>query len=355
MSGVGKGWRRCAVGVAAAALLSIGLGAASPQPASVAAACAGGVDNDFNGDGIRDVAIADPMATVSGVERAGQIHVVLGGGKGTVQVSQDMPNVSDSAESGDQFGFSLAVYDADLDGCSDLAVGIPYEDVGTTPDAGLVHLIYGSTAGIGQGTPDKGFRQGPDGRLGESLEAEDWVGYSVATTKSTTNNVFLIIGIPGEDGTGKPDMGMVSCVFGADQKVASVTQDSPGVWEDAEAYDQFGASVVATGQVFVVGVPGESIDTDLAAGAVMAFQPSITTDGIPKPSWGMGQTRAGAPNSRPNPGTGSAPPWPSLPTVRRVPPRPLMSCWLSALRARTWQARWTPEPCRSTTPRRQAR
>ncbi|MGW3626164.1 FG-GAP repeat domain-containing protein [Streptomyces sp. NPDC000880] len=291
MSRVGDAWRRGAVGIAIVALLSVGTGAMSTQQASAAATCVGGVENDFNGDGIRDVAIADPLATVSGVERAGAIHVVLGGGKGTVEVSQDMPNVSDAAEEGDQFGFSFAVYDADLDGCSDLAVGIPYEDVGSTPDAGLVHLIYGSTAGIGQGTPSKGFRQGSDGLLSDAYEAEDWVGYSVATTISASNNVYLIIGIPGEDETGKPDMGKVSCVYGPDQKVASITQDSPGVWETGEAYDQFGASVVATGQVFVVGVPGESIDTDLAAGAVMAFRPSLNTDGIPAPSWGMGQTR----------------------------------------------------------------
>ncbi|WP_187645659.1 FG-GAP repeat protein [Streptomyces sp. TRM49041] len=68
--------------------------------------------------------------------------------------------MSDGAEAGDQFGFSFSVYDANKDGCSDLAVGIPYEDVGTVPDAGLVHLIFGSTAGIGQGAADKGFQAG---------------------------------------------------------------------------------------------------------------------------------------------------------------------------------------------------
>ncbi|WP_234042647.1 VCBS repeat-containing protein [Streptomyces marianii] len=236
--------------------------------------------------------IADPQATVSGVPKAGQVHVVLGGGKGTVQVHQDMPNVSDGAEAGDQFGFSFAVYDADQDGCSDLAVGIPYEDVGVVPDAGLVHLIYGSTAGIGQGKPSKGFRQGSDGLLKNTYEAEDWVGYSVATTVSASNNAYLIIGIPGEDEPGKVDMGEVAAVYGPDQKVASITQDSVGVWEEGESYDQFGASVAAAGNLFVVGAPGESIDTDRAAGVVMAFRPSINTDGIPAPSWGMGQSRS---------------------------------------------------------------
>ncbi|MFE0041040.1 FG-GAP repeat domain-containing protein [Streptomyces sp. NPDC059015] len=252
----------------------------------------GGVDGDFNGDGLRDVVIADPMATVSGKVRAGLIHVVLGGGKGTVEVSQDMPNVSDAAEPGDQFGFSFAVYDADKDGCSDLAVGIPYEDVYSVPDAGLVQLVYGSTLGIGQGKSDIGFRQGADGLMKEAYEPEDWVGYSVATTVSATGIPYLIIGAPGEDVDGKTDSGLVTCVYGTGMSVVSFDQQSTGVWEDREAYDQFGASIAAAGNLFVVGVPGESIDSDRAAGVVMAFRPSINTDGIPAPSWGMGQSRS---------------------------------------------------------------
>ncbi|MFJ2648405.1 hypothetical protein ACIO1C_16910 [Streptomyces sp. NPDC087420] len=112
-----------------------------------------------------------------------------GGGKGTFVLSQDSPNVSDSAEAGDQFGFSFAVYDANLDGCSDIAVGIPYEDINlpdrTIRDAGLVHLVYGSPTGVASpalGTI--GFRQGADGKLGGGYEPDDWVGYAVAAGKN---------------------------------------------------------------------------------------------------------------------------------------------------------------------------
>ncbi|MEU0275372.1 VCBS repeat-containing protein [Streptomyces sp. NPDC006307] len=263
----------------------------SSQEAEAVTACTGGVASDFNGDGLPDLVMADPMATVSGLPKAGLVNVILGGGKGTVQVSQDLEGIPDGAEAGDQFGFSFAVYDANKDGCSDLAVGIPYEDVGTVPDAGFVQLVYGSTSGLGT-LGAVGFRQGADGLMKEVYEAEDWVGYSVATTVSKTGVPNLIIGAPGEDVRGLTDSGLVTSVYESDFKAVSFDQDSPGVWETSESYDQFGASLVASGQLFVVGAPGESIDTDLAAGAVLGFRPSINTDGIPAPAFGMGQARA---------------------------------------------------------------
>jgi hypothetical protein len=303
MPRVGTRTGRGVMAVALAAVFSVlGQGAAVTPQAMAATACAG-AQSDFNGDGIRDVAIADPEATVSGKQRAGLIRVVYGGGKGTFELSQDSPEVSDGAETGDQFGFSFAVYDANLDGCSDIAVGIPYEDINlvgdTIKDAGLVHLIYGSPAGIASGgLGSYGFRQGSDGKLGGGYEAEDWVGYAVAAGKSATGFPFLVIGVPGEDGTGGADMGMFHYVYGTGYSVAHVAQDSAGVWEDPEPNDRFGATIAATDRHFVVGAPGESIATTTQnvefAGAVVAFRPSINTDNIPDPLFGMGQGRSGS-------------------------------------------------------------
>ncbi|WP_199822060.1 hypothetical protein [Streptomyces sp. NRRL S-37] len=132
----------------------------SVAPAAAAAACPSGVESDFNGDGVRDTAIADPEATVGGQERAGEVHIVYGGDKGVLSLGQESPGAPGAAEPGDQFGSALAVYDANLDGCSDLVVGIPYEDLSVTAtsgetvnyrDAGLVQLYYGAPAGLGTG------------------------------------------------------------------------------------------------------------------------------------------------------------------------------------------------------------
>ncbi|MEU5661392.1 VCBS repeat-containing protein [Streptomyces longwoodensis] len=234
---------------------------------------------------------------MSGQEKAGLVQIVLGGGKGVTTLSQDTPNVSDAAEAGDQFGFSIAVYDANLDGCSDIAVGIPYEDVGTVKDAGLVHLVYGSTGGIGQGTPSVGLMQGSEAKLSNDAEEDDWVGYSVAAGTSVTNTPFLVVGIPGEDSSGLTDMGFAAYVYGAGPSAVTVHQNNTGVWEDAEAYDRFGTSVAATDRYFTVSAPGESIGTVASAGSVQVFRPSVNTDGIPDPLYGMGQGRTPGPDA----------------------------------------------------------
>ncbi|QJT01663.1 VCBS repeat-containing protein [Streptomyces asoensis] len=286
----GSGVRRIAAGSLAAALLLLGLGTGAP-PAAAAVACTAGTSSDFNGDGVRDTAIADPDATVSGHARAGLVHIVLGGGKGVVEISQDTANVADAPEDGDQFGFSLAVYDANKDGCSDLAVGIPYEDVGTVKDAGYVQVIYGSTTAVGSEFNSKGFVQGETQPLGGGPETDDWLGYAVAAGTSSTGFPFLVIGVPGEDGAAGADIGVIGYVYGTDYQAASVGQDTTGVWEDAEPYDRFGASVSATDRHFVVGAPGESLGTAAFAGGVVAFRPSINTNGIPDPLFGMGQAR----------------------------------------------------------------
>ncbi|MEV6989647.1 VCBS repeat-containing protein [Streptomyces sp. NPDC093228] len=288
-------WRAGVVGALSAGLLLLGLGAGG-TPAAAAGACAG-AQSDFNGDGVRDTVIADPDATVAGQERAGLVHIVLGGGKGVAEISQDTPNVADAPEAGDQFGFSVAVYDANKDGCSDLAVGIPYEDVGTVKDAGYVQVIFGSTTAVGQEFNSKGFIQGETQPLGGGPETGDWLGYAVAAGTSPTGFPFLAIGVPGEDGAGGADMGLIGYVWGTDYQAVSVSQDTTGVWEEAEPYDRFGASIAATDRYFVVGAPGESIGTVAFAGGVQAFRPSINANGIPEPVFGMGQGRTAGPDT----------------------------------------------------------
>lgn len=80
----GAARRRAARGAWALAATALTLTlTAGPTLVSTATAAAGcsGAESDFNGDGIRDTAIADPEATANGVSKAGVVHIVYGGGK----------------------------------------------------------------------------------------------------------------------------------------------------------------------------------------------------------------------------------------------------------------------------------
>lgn len=104
---------------------------------------------DFNGDGVEDIAVADPKATVGGHAAAGLIRVVYGAGKGTAEITQDLDWVPGGSEANDWFGESLATVDHNEDGYTDLVVGTPAEDVGAAANAGFVDVLYGAGGGLG--------------------------------------------------------------------------------------------------------------------------------------------------------------------------------------------------------------
>jgi hypothetical protein len=66
---------------------------------------------DFNGDGVEDIAIADPAGTVGGKTNAGLIRISYGGGKGTAEINQDVAWVVGDAEQGDSFGDAMDTVD----------------------------------------------------------------------------------------------------------------------------------------------------------------------------------------------------------------------------------------------------
>ncbi|MFF7162986.1 VCBS repeat-containing protein [Streptomyces sp. NPDC008086] len=288
---MGKTWRRSAAAVIAGAFLAWGVGTGG-TPAAAAVACPSGVESDFNGDGTRDTAVADPEATVDGVAKAGAVHVVYGGGKGTTTLTQALDAIPGAVEAGDQYGYSMAVYDADLDGCSDLVVGAPYEDIGAAADSGFVHVIYGSTSGLNAGSkPVKEFLQGTDKPLGGGAEADDWVGYTVAAGKTSSGSPFLLIGSPGESIGTIEDAGAFYYVSGTAQNVVMVHQDTDvagAVSGTAEQDDRFGSSLAATPTHFAVGSPGEALGSVTFAGGVGYFNHTLTS-GSPKPLGGLGQ------------------------------------------------------------------
>jgi hypothetical protein len=273
---------------------------------------------NFNGDAnsgksIDDLAIGVPGEDLDGTTNAGAVNVIYGSKSGdgrlsTTQISdqiwsQNYEGVEDVAESGDVFGNALAAGDFNGDGRDDLAVGAPLENLGTLGDAGVVHVVYGTEAGL-HPTADQLWHQNTSGVEGIA-EGGDRFGTSLAA--GLFNNDArddLAIGVAGENIGTLVDAGAVNILFGAATRMSSTgdqvfSQNSTGVSDDAEANDFFGRSLAAgdfggTAQDdLAIGVPGEDlaapVRTDAgavnvipggAAGLVAASEVLVTQDAI---------------------------------------------------------------------------
>ncbi|MGB2567587.1 hypothetical protein ACPFP2_03920 [Micromonospora citrea] len=254
--------------------------------------CTGGTDSDFNGDGVADVAIADPEATVNGQEKAGLIRVSYGG-TGTVKtLHEGAEQVGGAPGAGDGFGTSISAYDANNDGCTDLAVGIPYQDVSSMADAGAVHVLLGTPAGLAQGPASLVYHQDVT-NVPDAAEAGDSFGYSVAGSRTAAGQSYLIIGAPGEDiGTGE-DTGLVHYLRGSINVAMSQGAGIPG---SPERDDRTGFSVAASTHHWAVGSPGEAIGSELFAGAVNVFSHTLTNN-LPTIAAGLTQDEPNVSNN----------------------------------------------------------
>ncbi|WP_433919195.1 S1 family peptidase [Streptomyces canus] len=245
---------------------------------------------DFNCDGVEDIAISDPRATVGGVGAAGLIRIVYGGGKGTAEINQNLDWVPGAAEASDWFGESLATVDYDEDGCTDLAVGTPAEDLGNTADAGMLDVLHGAAGGLGTGAvKNTHFEEGSgNGSLATAVaQAGDRFGDSIAAGVTAAGEPFVVSGAPGESVSGQAKAGAAFYLHGATNVI--VHQDSTDVPGAPEPNDGFGGAVSADRNFFAVGAPGETIGADGGAGNLAVFSHTLTAAGLPTPRFGLDQ------------------------------------------------------------------
>ena len=254
---------------------------------------------DFDGDGYADLAIGVPGESLGDVVGAGIVQILFGGPSGLAesgsQTLSQVGLVAGGAEPGDRFGAVLGAGDFNGDGYADLVVGAPGEGIGSIRLAGVVHVLYGSAAGVT--TDGRQVFHDPDGptefvgfplsagagdfdadgfddlALGNDcfLEATELFGASRATTAVAGCEAGVVHVLSGGSG-GLTTLG---------RQRFTQTGALIGVGEEL---DQFGRSL-AVGDFdgdaradLAVGVPGESLADIVRAGRVAILYG--TADGL---------------------------------------------------------------------------
>jgi hypothetical protein len=116
---------------------------------------------DFNRDGRDDLMIGHPEEDVTGIND-GAVTVLLGGAAGFAQSSSRVlaagtDAIPGTVQTSSNFGFAGAAGDFDGDGFDDLAIGIPYYNIGPAFDAGSELVLYGSTFADGFDSQGTGY------------------------------------------------------------------------------------------------------------------------------------------------------------------------------------------------------
>jgi FG-GAP repeat len=226
---------------------------------------------DFNHDTFADLAVGAPGESVGSRVSAGAVNVLYGSPTGLTTIgSQFFPQVAGASETGDEFGFALAVGDFNHDTFADLAAGAPSEDVGSTAEAGAVSVLPGSAGGL-TAVGGQLFTQ-----VAGAVEAGDGFGFELAAGDFNHDTFAdLAAAAPGESVGSRGGAGAVSVLPGSAGGLTAVggqlfTQVAGAV----ETGDEFGSALAAgdfnhdTFADLAAGAPFEDVGSRADAGAV---------------------------------------------------------------------------------------
>jgi hypothetical protein len=212
---------------------------------------------DFNRDGFADLGVGVPFEDIGTVQDAGAINVLYGSAGGVTaagnqQFWQGAGGVAGTAEASDMFGRSLVAGDFSDNGLSDLAVGVPNEDIGATLDAGAINVLYGSVDGLSS-AGNQQFWQGAAGVAG-TAEDEDLFGWAVSAGDFDNDGAAdLAVGVLFETVGTVPQAGAVNVLYGTANGLSGIgsqlfRQGAGGVGGTPEPGDSFGEALVGSDQ-----------------------------------------------------------------------------------------------------------
>jgi len=230
---------------------------------------------DFDGDRVTDFLLSNPDQARAVIIKGGGSSVIMPAQTNAqgINVRTAAPElVSAMVFSGDtteDFGASVAaLYLVNSDNLSDIGVGAPLFDDGSTLDAGAVYIKYG------QASPPAVLGSDSADIIITGEASGDLFGSALATAFDidADGGNEVLVGAPGAFGTGAVyvfrGLGLTSGKAG--QALAVITGEATG--------DGFGDVVAPLGDVngdgvfdFAVGAPGKDDGSTLDAGAVYIF------------------------------------------------------------------------------------
>ena len=177
---------------------------------------------DFNNDGFDDLVVGVPLENFDGFSDSGIVQVIYGSSSGlstSAVLADQLFILADDASPGnnDLYGLTLSTGDFTNGEGDDLAVGAPNKSLGSSINAGIVHVLYGSSKGLGNNLvfANHILAQGMNG-LDDIIETDDKFGTSLSSADfNGDGSADLAVGVPGEDVDGISNAGAVNVISGS--------------------------------------------------------------------------------------------------------------------------------------------